>query len=71
MGSDVSHAGQYYDQESGLYYNYFRDGYEPDTGRYTQSDPIGLEGGISTYAYVHGNPLLFVDPFGLKARVCC
>jgi RHS repeat-associated protein len=57
--------GQYYDAESGLNYNYFRD-YEPNTGRYVESDLIGLKGGLSTYAYVRANPLVMTDPAGLE-----
>jgi RHS repeat-associated protein len=63
---DMRFPGQRYDSASGLNYNYFRD-YEPGTGRYSQSDPIGLEGGVSTYSYANGSPLVYADPEGLIA----
>ncbi len=59
--------GQYFDVETGLHYNYFRD-YEPGTGRYVESDPIGLRGGHNTYSYVDADPLLRIDEEGLQSN---
>jgi len=55
--------GQLYDPETSTDYNYFRN-YDPGIARYVQSDPIGLQGGYNTYAYVGGSPLVRSDPFG-------
>ncbi|RDZ28043.1 RHS repeat-associated core domain-containing protein [Lysobacter silvisoli] len=66
---DMRFPGQRYDAATGLNYNYFRD-YDAGSGRYVQSDPIGLEDGVSTYSYVGGDPLGDTDPSGLnRARV--
>ncbi|WP_394352476.1 RHS repeat-associated core domain-containing protein [Metapseudomonas otitidis] len=56
--------GQVADAHSGLYYNYFRD-YDPETGRYVESDPIGLKGGLNTFGYVYSNPIANIDLLGL------
>jgi RHS repeat-associated protein len=58
--------GQYFDRETNLHYNYFRE-YDSQIGRYLQSDPIGLGGGINTYVYAF-DPLTQIDPFGLMGR---
>ena len=64
LGFNVGFPGQYWDVDTNLFYNYFRD-YDPVIGRYVQSDPIGLLGGLNTYAYVINNPTKYVDIFGL------
>ena len=61
---NLRYPGQYFDKESGLSYNYFRS-YDSRTGRYTQSDPIGLRGGWNRFGYAENNPLMYVDPLGL------
>ena len=61
--------GQYYMPETGLNYNYFRD-YDPQTGRYIESDPIGLAGGsLTTYGYAGANPISSKDPRGLVVTI--
>ena len=60
---NLRYQGQYLDRETGLHYNTFRY-YDPDTGRFTQPDPIGLLGGYNLYQYAP-NPLMWIDPLGL------
>lgn len=58
--------GQQATTASGMFYNYQRE-YDPAVGRYSQSDPIGLTGGIVTYGYADAQPITHVDPAGLQA----
>ena len=64
--NNLRFPGQYFDRETGMHYNYFRD-YDPSTGRYIEADPIGLEGGTNPYLYAEANPLMYTDPLGLWA----
>jgi RHS repeat-associated protein len=62
--------GQFADGILPFYYNHARE-YEPSTGQYIESDPIGLDGGVATYSYVDGNPLSRVDPNGTQYQRMC
>jgi len=61
--------GQYFDAESDLHYNWNRY-YNPETGRYVASDPIGLGDGLNTYLYANASPVMYSDPEGLKTIHC-
>ena len=61
--------GQYFDRETNLAYNFFRD-YDPGLGRYIQSDIVGLKGGTNTYSYALQNPIQYVDILGLDVNFC-
>lgn len=62
--NNLRFPGQYYDAETGLNYNYFRD-YNPVIGKYIQADPIGLKGGLNVYVYAANNSVIASDPLGL------
>jgi RHS repeat-associated protein len=62
--NNLRFAGQYYDSETGLHYNYHRY-YDPSLGRYLRADPVGLAGGMNLYTYVASNPINRLDPKGL------
>jgi len=69
VANNLRFPGQYYDAETGLHQNYFRD-YSPQLGRYAQADPIGLEGGMNPYVYTDNNPCKWIDPLGLDTYMC-
>jgi len=66
LKQNLRFQGQYLDRETGLHYNTFRD-YDPDLGRFTTPDPIGLAGGLNLYQYAP-NPIMWVDPWGWACK---
>jgi RHS repeat-associated protein len=66
--NNLRFPGQYYDNETGLHYNYHRF-YDPVVGRYLRKDPMGFRGGLNLFAYVDDNPINYFDPKGL-GRYC-
>ncbi len=66
--NNLRFPGQYYDAETGLNYNYYRD-YNPVIGRYIEADPIGLNGGLNLFSYVDQNPVNWTDQWGLLTAV--
>jgi RHS repeat-associated protein len=67
--NNLRFPGQYYDNETGLHQNYFRD-YKPEIGRYPEADPIGIKGGINLFVYVLNNPVSYTDQLGLDTYMC-
>jgi RHS repeat-associated protein len=68
INDPLAFPGQYQDDETDTLYNFHRD-YDPSVGRYIQADPIGLFGGVNNYLYANGNPIQFVDLFGLNSEL--
>ncbi|WP_372405172.1 RHS repeat-associated core domain-containing protein [Acinetobacter piscicola] len=64
--NNLRFQGQYFDQETGLHYNRYRY-YSPYVGRFISKDPIGLLGGLNTFAYAP-NPIIWIDPYGLSPK---
>ncbi|NMY39527.1 hypothetical protein HBN68_21140 [Pseudomonas sp. WS 5078] len=69
LTNPIRFQGQYHDHETGLHYNRYRY-YDPRAGRFVSKDPISYAGGLNLYAYAP-NPVEWVDPLGLMAKIAC